>query len=152
MAKAKSMNLVVLVLLVLMVVAIVSVTGCVEQQTAAPDQKAQIQIIEAITTPEALALIENNRNNREFVIIDVRTPEEFAEGFIENAVNIDFYSATFRDDLDKLDKDKTYLIYCRTGRRSGLAIPMMQELNFMEVYDMLGGITRWTAEGFATTR
>ena len=152
MAKAKSWNLVVLVLLALMAVAVVSITGCVEQQTAAPDQEAQIQIIEDITTPEALALIENNRNNPEFVIIDVRTPEEFAEGHIENAVNIDFYSATFRDDLDKLDKDKTYLIYCRSGRRSGLAVPMMQELDFMEVYDMLGGIARWTAEGFGTTR
>lgn len=152
MSRVNSRNPVVLGVVALLTVAAVSSTGCVEQRTVTPDPEAQIQIIEAITAPEALALIENNRNNREFVIIDVRTPEEFAKGHIENAVNIDFYSAIFRDDLDKLDKDKTYLIYCRSGRRSGLAVPMMQELDFMEIYDMLGGIVSWVAEGFATTR
>ncbi len=152
MAKANSRNLVALLLLALMAVAVVSITGCVEEQTAAPDQEAPIQIIEDITPQEALALLKNHRDNPEFAIIDVRTPEEFGEGHIENAINIDFYSKTFRDDLDKLDRDKTYLIYCRTGRRSGLAIPIMKELNYMEVYNMLGGITRWKAEGLPTTR
>jgi len=142
----------ILLLSVSLVIAVVLTTGCVEEQTAFPDQQAPIQIIEDITPQEALALIENNRNNPEFVIIDVRTPEEFAEGHIENAVNIDFYSETFRDDLDTLDKDKTYLIYCRSGRRSGLSIPLMKELDFMEIYDMLGGITRWKTEGLPTTR
>jgi rhodanese-related sulfurtransferase len=135
-----------------MAIAAVSIVGGVERQAAAPEPEAPIQIIEDIAPEKALVLIGNNRNNTEFVIIDVRTPEEFAEGHIENAINIDFYSATFRDDLDKLDKDQTYLIYCRSGRRSGLSIPMMKELGFMEVYHLLGGIVRWIAEGFATTR
>ncbi|MBT9149364.1 MAG: putative adenylyltransferase/sulfurtransferase MoeZ [Dehalococcoidia bacterium] len=152
MVKANSMNLVALVLWALLVIAVVLTTGCMADETAAPDLEAPIQIIETITPQEAIALIENHRDNPEFAIIDVRTPEEFAEGHIENAINIDFYSKAFRNDLDKLDKDRTYLIYCRTGRRSGLTIPMMRELDFMEVYDMLGGITRWRAEGLPTTR
>jgi len=111
-----------------------------------PAQPPPAQIIEDITPQEAFALIQNNQNNPDF-IIDVRTPEEFAEGYIKDAINIDFYAETFRDELDKLDKNKTYLIYCRSGRRSGNALDMMAELNFREVYNILGGFNRWQAEG-----
>ena len=69
MSRVNSRNPVVLGVVALLTVAAVSSTGCVEQRTVTPDPEAQIQIIEAITAPEALALIENNRNNREFVII-----------------------------------------------------------------------------------
>jgi rhodanese-related sulfurtransferase len=152
MAKANARNLFVLVLWILMVDAVFSCTGCIEMQTDAPEQEAPIQVIKDITSKEALALIATNRNNPEFVIIDVRTPEEFAKGHIENAINIDFRSKTFRDDLDRLDKNKTYLIYCRSGRRSGLSIPTMKELDFRAVYHLLGGIIHWKAEDLPITR
>ena len=89
---------------------------------------------------EVFTLIQENQNNPDFAIIDVRTPEEFAEGYIENADNIDFYSETFWDELNQLDKNKTYLIYCQSGNRSGRTLDIMAELNFEEVYNMLGGI------------
>ena len=79
-------------------------------------------------------------------------PKELAGGYIENVLNIDFYSETFRDELDKLDKDKTYLIYCRSGNRSGKALDIMAELNFREAYNMLGGIIEWNAEGLPTVK
>ena len=82
----------------------------------------------------------------------MRTPEEFGEGHIENATNIDFYSETFRDELDNLDKNKTYLIYCRSGGRSGKALDIMAELNFKEVYNILGGINQWKSEEFPTVK
>jgi len=63
---------------------------------------------------DAYTLIQKNKGNPDFVILDVRTPAEFADEHIENAINLDYYSETFRDDLNKLDKTKTYLIYCRT--------------------------------------
>jgi len=82
----------------------------------------------------------------------VRTPEEFADGHIENAINLDYYSETFGDELNKLDKNKTYLVYCRSGRRSRNALDIMEELNFREAYNMSGGIIEWKAEGLPTTK
>ena len=107
----------------------------------------QTQVIKDISPQEASILIENNRNNPFFVIIDVRTPSEFADGHIANAVNIDFYSETFRDDLNKLVKNKVYLVYCQSGNRSGKARDVMKEFGFPEVYNMSGGIIGWKAEG-----
>ena len=118
-----------------------------DNKTETPAPETPTQIIKDITPQEAFALIQNNQDNPDFVIIDVRTPEEFAEGYIENAINLDFYSKTFRDELNKLDKNKTYLIYCRSGSRSGNTLAIMEELNFREVYNILGGFKRWQAEG-----
>jgi len=82
----------------------------------------------------------------------VRTREEFTEEYIENATNIDFYSETFRDTLNNLDKNKTYLIYCQVGGRSGSALDIMAELNFKDVYNILGGTNQWKAEGLPTVK
>ena len=136
-------------LCLLLVIAVGLTGGCAG--TVTPEQEAPTQITENITPQEAFTLIQNNKNNPDFVIIDVRTPGEFAEGHIENAINIDYYSETFRDELNNLDKNKTYLIYCRSGGRSGNALDIMEELNFREVYNMSGGIRQWTAEGLPIT-
>jgi rhodanese-related sulfurtransferase len=74
------------------------------------------------------------------VIIDIRTPMEFASGNISGAKNIDFYSSDFSESLKALSKDKTYLIYCRSGSRSKVALGMMKELGFQRVYELGGGI------------
>ena len=120
--------------------------GCTIQ-TDSPNQ-----IFEDIGVQEAFELIQDNQGNQSFVIIDVRTPEEFNDGHIENAINIDFYSETFREDLDKLDKNKTYFIYCRSGNRSGRAMDIMAELGFKEVYNLSVGITAWVAEGLPVVK
>ncbi len=136
-------NLMVLALSVLPVIGVTLTGGCVRDETAT---------IEDITPQEAFTLIQNNQNNPDFVIIDVRTPAEFIEEHIENATNMDFYSEAFRDMLNNLDKNKTYLVYCRVGGRSGSALDIMAELNFREVYNILGGINQWKAEGFPTAK
>ena len=105
------------------------------------------QVIADITPQVASVLIEENRDDPDFIIIDVRTPEEFAAGHIENAINIDFRSEGFEDSINKLDKSKAYLVYCRTARRSRSAVNIMEELDFNEIYHMLGGIVQWEAEG-----
>jgi len=136
-------NFMVLALSALLVIGVALTGGCVLDETAT---------IEDITPQEAFTLIQNNQNNPDFVIIDVRTPEEFADGYIENASNIDFYSATFRDELNNLDKNKTYLTYCRSGGRSRNALDTMGELNFREAYNILGGINQWKTEGLPTVK
>ena len=97
------------------------------------------------TIDETYTLIQDNANNPDFIILDVRTPSEYASGYIENAVNIDYYADDFEDTLDQLDKSKTYLVYCRTGSRSASAMNIMKKLDFIEVYNMQGGITAWTS-------
>ena len=133
-----------LVFLVALVIGVTLTSSCVTATITAT--------IEDISPQEAFTLIQNNQNNPDFVIIDVRTPGEFAGEHIENATNIDFYSEAFRDTLNNLDKNKTYLVYCAVGGRSGSALDIMAELNFKEAYNILGGINQWKAEGLSTVK
>ncbi len=66
-------------------------------------------------------------------VIDVRTPAEFAEGHLEGAVNIDWQDTGFADAVSALDKDGTYVIYCRSGNRSAQAIDAMTSMGFTDL-------------------
>jgi rhodanese-related sulfurtransferase len=101
------------------------------------------QIIENITPITASKLIEKHRNDSNFIILDVRTREEFTEEHIQGAENLDYYSRDFREQLEKMDKEKKYLIYCASGGRGNKAMEMMEELDFLEVYNIEGGFTLW---------
>ena len=72
-------------------------------------------------------------------IIDVRSPEEFAAGHLEGAINLDYEGGTLEAELGSLDQDAAYIVYCQSGRRSALATTLMTEAGFTEVAD-LGGI------------
>ncbi len=145
-------NFIALVLLVSLVIGVVLAGGCTGTETITPTQETSAQIIEDVTPQEAFQMIQNNQNNPDFVIIDVRTRAEFEGGHIENATNIDFYSEAFLDMLNNLDKNKTYLIYCRSGARSGSTLDIMAELNFKEVYNILGGMIQWESGEFPTVK
>jgi rhodanese-related sulfurtransferase len=82
------------------------------------------------------------------VVLDIRTPEEFAEVRIADAINVDFYAPDFAEQLDVLDKSDPYVMYCRTGNRSSEAIETMKELGFEEVYEIDGGIVNWYDSGY----
>lgn len=77
------------------------------------------------------------------VLLDVRTEAEVSQGKIEGALVIDFRSPEFKSEITKLDKDKKYLVYCRSGNRSGQAMKMMNSLGFSEVYNLSGGYMNW---------
>jgi rhodanese-related sulfurtransferase len=77
------------------------------------------------------------------VLVDVRTPEEFANGNIEGAINIDFKGSDFEQKIAELDKGKTYLVYCLSGGRSGKAATRMNALGFTSLYTLNGGYTAW---------
>lgn len=83
------------------------------------------------------------------MIIDVRTPAEAAAGMLEGAVNIDIGSADFGDRIASLDRDGSYLLYCRTGNRSAQAASIMRELGFTDVIDA-GGFDSLVAAGAPT--
>jgi rhodanese-related sulfurtransferase len=80
-------------------------------------------------------------------VLDVRTPEEYRSRFIGNAVNYDVMdSVAFVNTILLLDKNKKYLLYCKSGRRSGKALVMMKNRGFRKVYHLNGGVTEWKGE------
>ena len=99
-----------------------------------------------ISTVEAVNLIKENSKNAGFIILDVRTSQEYAEGHLANATNIDFNGNDFAQKISKLDKAKTYLVYCRSGHRSAGAADIMKTQSFQTIYNLDGGITKWTAD------
>ncbi|WP_033959118.1 rhodanese-like domain-containing protein [Psychroserpens jangbogonensis] len=81
------------------------------------------------------------------VVLDVRTPEEVAEGIIPNAIHIDIFKGQgFIDEVQQLDKTKTYFVYCKAGVRSGQACAVMNQLGFNKTYNLLGGFSVWKGE------
>lgn len=84
-------------------------------------------------------LIDNNAN-----IIDVRTPDEYKISHIPNAKNIDFYNPhNFMQEINKLNKNQSYYIYCRSGIRSSNSCALMKELGFKKTFNLVGGIVEW---------
>ncbi len=127
------------ILLVVGVLALVFLAACGTTKTAVE--------IKQLAPNDAYALLQSKANDPNFVILDVRTPQEFQAGHIRGAVNIDFYAPDFQKQLDQLDKTKTYFVYCRTGHRSGQAVQIMKQLGFQHIYELRGGIMNWLQAG-----
>lgn len=81
------------------------------------------------------------------VTLDVRTPGEFAQGYIEGARLIDFQSGNFQNEIEALDKNATYAVYCRSGNRSGQAVKIMRDAGFTNVFNLDGGVIDWANAG-----
>ena len=86
------------------------------------------------------------RTKANTVVLDVRTAEEVAAGMVDGAQILDFYSDQFDAELAKLDKSKTYLVYCRSGNRSGKTLEKMKALKFEKSFHLVGGYTQWAKE------
>jgi phage shock protein E len=81
------------------------------------------------------------------VVLDVRTAGEFMSGHIANSINIDVEGMTFDGDIKKLDKSKTYAVYCHSGRRSGIAVGKMKDAGFKNLFNLTNGIQDWQGAG-----
>ena len=86
-------------------------------------------------------------SDKSVVVLDVRTPGEFQSEHLENAINVDYEGSNFEGEVQKLDKSKTYAVYCRSGRRSGLATEIMAKDGFKSIFNLDGGIDNWQAAG-----
>ena len=86
-------------------------------------------------------------SDKSVVVLDVRTPGEFQSEHLENAINVDYEGSNFEGEVQKLDKSKTYAVYCRSGRRSGLATEIMAKDGFKSIFNLDGGIENWQAAG-----
>jgi rhodanese-related sulfurtransferase len=112
---------------------------------ATPTAQVADSGVRVVEPAEAAAVLDDAP--ADLVVLDIRTPEEFAGGHLPGAVNLDFYEPDFRQQLAELDRDVPYILYCRSGNRSGQARQMMQELGFADVVDVAGGIVAWQQAG-----
>ena len=93
---------------------------------------------------EWISQLENDDNA---FILDVRTAEEVEDGYIPNATNLDIHlGQEFLDELEKLDKNKNYYVYCRSGARSAQACAIMNSIGIENAYNLLGGFMNWEGE------
>ncbi len=113
--------------------------------TVAPTTAAPVGAPAVVLSPqEGAALI--GVMGPTLTLIDVRTPEEFAAGHIEGAINFDLEGGQFSAQIAPLDRAATYAVYCHSGRRSALAAQAMTDAGFSQLYD-LGGLQDWEAAG-----
>jgi len=119
----------------------------IHTETNIAQNETETQISKDIFPSKAYTLITRDKDNPNLIILDVCTPKEFAKLHLENAINLNFFSRSFKDQLNALDKNKTYLIYCKVGGRSKVAQKMMKKLDFKEVYNIVGGTLLWAEEG-----
>lgn len=95
--------------------------------------------LDSVSVDKAAELIKD----KGVLVVDVRTPQEFKAGHISGAVNIDYYDAKFLDNIKKLSRNKSLLIYCRSGGRSAKASAKITPLKFKKVYNLTGGYNAW---------
>lgn len=106
------------------------------------------QVSQDILAKDAFQMIESNQTNEEFVILDIRTPGEYKRGHIQNSFFIDFSSSSYKAEVEKLDRNKKYVVYCHSGGRSKTTLNLMKKLGFKEAYNMIGGIVAWSKSGY----
>lgn len=117
-------------------------------------QQAELVNVNAntLSPEEANNLVRANKSNKKFVILDVRTPEEFAEEHIENARNLSFDAENFKSEINKLHRNQKYLVYCKTGGKSGKTVNMMRENGLKEIYYLQGGLAKWKEANLPLTK
>jgi rhodanese-related sulfurtransferase len=98
-----------------------------------------------ISVSDASAMIQSSSN---LLVVDVRTPQEYAQGHLKGAINIPLSDLPLR--MSGLDRNRPILVYCRTGSRSAQASAILVKAGFTQVYNMDGGITAWINSGYPT--
>ena len=130
-----------------MLVGVAALAGCTDDEPTAVAEEVGPAAVQLVSPEGAAEVIDANAANPELVIVDVRTPEEFAESRIEGAINLDMQDPGFAAGLDALDRDATYVVYCRSGNRAQAATAQMDQAGFTTVYEIEGGIVAWTDAG-----
>lgn len=105
---------------------------------------------ELLSSPETNIISESDfieLKDSEYILIDVRTQDEFDSGHINSAINLDFYSNTFKNDILSLPKNETIVLYCRTNNRSSKTATILQENGYRDILVIKGGITEWVKNG-----
>ena len=108
--------------------------------------------VQALSASQFKQMLDQRPGGSDTVLLDIRTPGEFNDGHIEGAVLVDYYARDFVDRLKGLDRNQTYLLYCRSGNRSAKSLAIFAQLGFRHVYHLDTGIRGWVQEGFPLVR
>jgi len=127
-----------------LLLALLPILALLSPTLRADDAKPAAAVEKKVTPDEAQKLIQQKKD---LVILDVRTPEEFAAGHIAGAKNLDFHGDDFLQKLKSLDKSKDYLVHCMAGGRSAQAVKKMEQEHFQTIYHMNGGLSAWKEAG-----
>lgn len=102
-----------------------------------------------VNAEKAKAMITDNAENDQFVVLDTRTPSEYSKGHLADAKFFNYNASDYWDQINKLDKNKVYLVYCHSGGRSGKTLSFMKQNGFKEAHNLSGGIVAWKRAGYA---
>ncbi len=131
---------------ILVLVIAISFASCNGQQkdkkVTAKNNQEQVQKTISLIQPNDLDKVDSSVQ-----LVDVRTPQEYGQGHIKHAKNINFFDANFVDQMSKLNKDEAVYVYCKSGGRSGRAAQKLKAAGFKKVYDLKGGFMNWQASG-----
>jgi phage shock protein E len=116
-------------------------------ETAHADQKTNAPAIVTVVTNVQADVAAKLVAEGKVIVLDVRTPAEFAEGHIAGATNINFMAKDFATQVGKLDRDKIYLVHCASGGRSKRCLPQLKELGLKQIYHLDGGFSAWEEAG-----
>ena len=99
-----------------------------------------------VSVQEARQMLGSRSKDPTFTVLDVRTPAEFSAGHLPGAVNVDALASDFEHRLRSLDKNTSYLVYCRSGNRSQAAVRAMERLGFRSIFHMTAGMLGWDTQ------
>ena len=127
---------------------IISCKDIKEQKTTELESQSKQETIQVANEKVDATVFKSKTENKDVQLIDVRTPEEFIDGHLKNAQNINFYDDNFLTLMNNLDKSKPVYLYCRSGGRSGSAAKKLEAQGFTEIYDLKGGFLDWQNNNF----
>lgn len=135
--------------LLVMVVVFLLITACHKEAAgnesgSSAGEESSVALIEDISVSRAHELIMNETN---LIILDIRTPGEFAAGHLAGATNIDYYDSNFANALGTLDTKQAILVYCRAGTRSRNSLSSIENAGFMSIWHIEAGYSAWEAAG-----
>jgi rhodanese-related sulfurtransferase len=97
---------------------------------------------------KAFEKIKLNAHNSDFFLLDLRPPEKVTTTKFGDSIHLDYNDKTFDDELEKLDRNKIYFVFCTRGLKSNIAVEMMEDLGFKEIYGLAGGLIAWQKKGY----
>lgn len=124
-------------------ISILTFTGCAQEEKKTENVTQTQQELSGIQRISKTAFKSYLDSHSEALLIDVRTPQEFASGNIEGAININFNDAEFEENIKALDKNVPVLIYCKSGGRSARALKIFEANGFNTVLELNGGYSNW---------
>lgn len=112
---------------------------CRTPLTGLSQGEGELAMLQTVSFDEFNSAYQECKSEGKGIVLDIRTPQEYDKGHSSAAENIDYYAADFKQQLNKMDREETYFIYCNSGSRSEKSLKLFEQLGFKKVYNLKGG-------------